>query len=96
MARHKRVQLDAAGYEPGDPAVAVLGREEERPARVHGPQRPKPPLGANGIRGTILARLEELKPLVEEYGRLEAADKALEAVLSPPPAKPKQKRRKRR
>lgn len=65
----------------GDPAQHVLGRPEERPARVHAPQPPKPTIrrvDQTTIQRDIQKRLRELGPLAEEAALLEQAIKALE------------------
>ena len=52
---------------PGDPASHVIGKKEEKPAKVHAPQKPKPTKTARGMLADIELRLQELEPLVEEY-----------------------------
>jgi hypothetical protein len=47
-------------------------------------------------RKEIQARLKELRPLVDEYHRLEAAERALSGVESKPAAAPTPPRRRRR
>ena len=47
-------------------------------------------------RKEIQARLKELKPLVEEYERLEAAERALSGVDTTPGRLPRHRRRRRR
>lgn len=47
-----------------------------------GPQETAP-LTVEALRATINARLEELRPLVEEYNKLENAHDALEAAEAP-------------
>jgi hypothetical protein len=66
-------------FKPGDPANHVLGKPDEKPAKVHGQQRPKPPRRPTAvtIHRSIKRRMDELKPVVEEYRRLDAAYNAL-------------------
>jgi hypothetical protein len=54
-------------YLPGDPASHVLGRPEEKPAKRHAPQPPKPNKTARGILADVELRIQELEPLLEEY-----------------------------
>lgn len=64
----------------GDPAQIVLGRSEEKPARRHGRQKPKPPLTARGILELVKYRKDQLEPVVEEYKELLEAKKALKGI----------------
>lgn len=66
-----------ADFIPGDPAVHVIGRADEKPARRHGRQKPKPVLGEKAIKGLIQARMSELETVVTEYKELERTDKIL-------------------
>jgi hypothetical protein len=63
----------------GDPAVRMLGRTEEQPARHHSPQRAKPWSEAR-LRTEVRERMAELRPLVREHDRLQKAIRALEKV----------------
>lgn len=67
---------------PGDPAKYVVGRKEEKPARRHGRQKPKPKaaplLFEERLLRDIRKRKEELKPVLDEVPQLMAALKALE------------------
>lgn len=71
-------------FYPGDPANHVIGKREERPAKRHGRQKPKPvatPLSfEERLLRDIRLRMEELKPLIQEVPRLEQALKALKSV----------------
>jgi hypothetical protein len=80
MRRKVKIKVDDSDIVKGDPASNVLGPEEEQSARVHAEQPPKPTKTAKIFLVEIRHRMEELKPLVEEYPRLEAADKALRKI----------------
>ena len=69
----------APDYMPGDPALHIVGKNDEQPARRHAPQPPKPIKTARGIAADIEYRMQELKPLLEEYAMLEK----LIAILKP-------------
>jgi hypothetical protein len=71
---------DLSDFYKGDPAKHVLGRSEEKPARIHGRQKPKPPRTGKVILADILYRMEELKPVVAEYKELLEAQKALKGI----------------
>lgn len=79
MRRKKKVDLDGDVVR-GDPASNVLGREEEQSARVHAEQAPKPPKTLKIHLTEIRHRMSEIKPLVEEVPRLEAAHEALKKI----------------
>lgn len=68
----------------GDPAHHVLGKPEEKPARRHAPQKPKPkaqPLQfEERLLRDIRARKERIAPRLKEIVRLEAAEKALKEI----------------
>jgi hypothetical protein len=64
---------------PGDPANIVLGKPEEQPARVHRPLPPTPRTEKH-ILADIRLRMQELKPLVDEYPALEEAAKVLKGI----------------
>lgn len=66
-------------YVPGDPANIVLGKPDEQSARVHKPLPPVPRT-AKHILADIRLRMQELKPLVEEYPALVEADKVLKGI----------------
>jgi hypothetical protein len=74
-------------YLPGDPANHVLGKPEEKPAKRHAKQKPKPTKTARGIAADIKLRMQEIEPLVKEYEILKEVDAALNAP--PPKAKVK-------
>jgi len=64
----------------GDPVRHVIGRAEEKPARIHGRQKPKPRLTGRGILALIEFRKQELEPVVAEYKELLEAQKALKGI----------------
>lgn len=76
----KRVDLSAAEVLKGDPALHIVGKEEKS-ARKHAPlpNNPQKAVVAKEpqIKRMINARLDELKPLVEEYNELVRVDKIL-------------------
>jgi hypothetical protein len=57
-------------FVPGDPASHVLGKPEEKPAKKHAPQKPKPIKTARGILADIEHRMQEIEPLLKEYAVL--------------------------
>ena len=74
---------------PGDPARHILGREEEKPARRHRPQPPKPTPTANAIRASVQLRIEELDVGRLRVRELEVASGAVpEAPAVGDPAEP--------
>lgn len=64
----------------GNPEHIVLGKPEEKPARVHAPQKRKPPRTTKGIIADIKLRKQILEPAVSEYSKLEAAIKVLKNI----------------
>jgi hypothetical protein len=82
--RHKGLKMHEGEFFPGDPANHVMGRPEEQSAPVHGPMPPKPetnaPISIAELKRQINGRIAELKPLVAEAARLEAASKALKKI----------------
>lgn len=66
---------------PGDPALHVVGKREEKSARRH---RDLPPAHYKKTAKTILAdiklRRQELEPATLEYARLLRADEALKGI----------------
>jgi hypothetical protein len=70
-----------ADYVPGDPAVRVLGKPDEQPARVHRPLPRKPKLiTAATVQYDIQQRMDQLRPVVDEVARLERALEVLEGI----------------
>lgn len=67
-------------FAPGDPANIVLGRPDEKPARRHAPQKPKPIKGEKGILVDIRHRMSILEPLVKEHKKLTEANKVLKGI----------------
>lgn len=65
--------MDTLDFVKGDPAVKVLGKPDEKPARVHAPQKPKPGPTARSILASIKLRRQELEPVVKEARDLEDA-----------------------
>ena len=65
-----RPDIPGDDFVPGDPAKHVLGKPEEKPARVHAPQPPKPGPTANTIHADVKLRLAELQGVPEEYALL--------------------------
>jgi 5,10-methenyltetrahydromethanopterin hydrogenase len=74
----QRVELQTEVIK-GDPATIVLGKPEEKPARIHR-ERPKPHRTAIHILADIRLRMQELKPFVDEYPALEEADRVLRGI----------------
>ena len=74
----------AGEFMGGDPARHVIGKGDEKPARRHGKQKPKPktqPLQfEERLLRDIRARKERLAPRLKELERLEAAEKALKEI----------------
>jgi hypothetical protein len=64
----------------GNPEHIVLGKPEERPARVHRRQKPKPPRTTKGILADIKLRKQMLEPVVAEARQLEQAIKVLKNI----------------
>lgn len=67
-------------YVPGDPARRVLGKPEEKPARVHRPQPPKPAPTAKVILADIRLRKQLLEDVLKEYDTLRQALVALKGI----------------
>lgn len=69
----------------GDPARHVVGKPEEKPARVHAPQKPKPKAQPLQFEARLLrdirVRKEQIAPRLKEIERLEAAEKALKEIM---------------
>lgn len=66
-------------YMPGDPALRLIGRDE-KPARKHARQAPKPVLGEKAIKGLMQTRMVELEDAVNEYKELTRIDEILSRV----------------
>lgn len=64
----------------GNPEHIVLGKPDEKPARVHAPQKKKPPRTTKGILADIKLRKQILEPRVMEYQKLEQAAKVLKDI----------------
>jgi hypothetical protein len=65
----------------GNPEYHVLGKPEEKPARVHAPLPPrKPPVTLKTIRASVKFRMQELEPFVGEFKRLEEANNRLSKI----------------
>lgn len=68
----------------GDPASHVINAREEKPARVHAPQPPKPPAPRTKtirqVQREIAGRIDELSPVVAEFAKLEKAAEALKDI----------------
>ena len=64
----------------GNPEHIVLGKPEEKPARVHGRQKRKPPRTERGILADIKLRKQILEPAVAEARQLEQAIKVLKNI----------------
>jgi hypothetical protein len=75
------MSLDFMG---GDPAHHVIGKAEEKPARVHAPQKPKPKAQPLQFEARLLrdirVRKEQITPRLKEIEQLEAAEKALKEI----------------
>lgn len=69
---------------PGDPALHVMGRSEEKPARRHAPQKPKPKVTPLTFEERLLRDIRKrkavLEPMIKEIPQLEKALAALEAL----------------
>jgi hypothetical protein len=65
----------------GNPEHILLGKPEEKPARVHAPlpKRQRKP-SEKSILADIKLRRQELESAAKEYMKLEAASKALENI----------------
>ena len=74
----------SADFYPGDPANHVMGRSEEKPARRHAPQKPKPKAAPLNFEERLLRDIRRrkavLEPMIKEIPRLEKALKALEEL----------------
>lgn len=68
-----------ADFIRGNPEHVVLGKPEEKPARRHGRQKPRP-VTETTIKTDIMFRMALLKPMVDEYRLLKRADEALEGI----------------
>lgn len=68
----------------GDPANHVVGKQEEKPARRHGRQKPKPkaqPLQfEERLVRDIRERMASIAPQIKEIPKLEEAEKALKEI----------------
>lgn len=73
-------QTERLDFVGGDPAKHVLGKSDEQSARVHAPQRPKPPRTYKAILADIRLRMQELRPAVDELPALEEAAKVLKGI----------------
>lgn len=69
--------MDDEDFIRGNPEHVVLGRPDEKPAKKHSRQKPKP-ITLVTIRESIRARMEFLKPIRDEFEALERAIRALE------------------
>jgi hypothetical protein len=68
-------------YMPGDPALRIVGKPGEKPARKHRALPPKQRhISAKTILADIKLRRQNLEPLVEEYKLLLRADEALKDI----------------
>lgn len=64
----------------GDPALHIVG-QEEKPARKHAPLPPRPtPLNIETIIFDVELRMDEIRPLVDEYNELESVLKKLRQI----------------
>jgi hypothetical protein len=71
----------------GDPAHHVIGKPEEKPARRHASQKPKPKAAPLQFEDRLLRdirrRKEALAPFVQELPRLERAQEILKGLKKP-------------
>jgi hypothetical protein len=71
-------------FNGGDPANHVAGRPDEKPARRHGRQKPKPkaqPLQfEDRLLRDIRQRLATIAPQIKEIPKLEEAEKVLAGI----------------
>lgn len=78
------IRIDDDDIYRGDPADHVLGRSEEKAARVHAVQPPKPRHSRTKkitqIRRDIVGRIDEISPAVAEYELLLEAAEALKEI----------------
>jgi hypothetical protein len=74
----------AGEFKGGDPAHHIVGKSDEKPARRHGRQKPKPktqPLQfEERLLRDIRVRMERIAPRLKEIERLEKAEKALKEL----------------
>lgn len=65
----------------GDPAHHVIGKPEEKPARRHASQKPKPKAAPLQFEDRLLRdirrRKEDIAPLIQEIPKLEQAQEIL-------------------
>lgn len=80
---HGEVKM-TADFMGGDPAHHVIGKPEEKPARRHAPQKPKPktqPLQfEERLLRDIRARKDRIAPRLKEIAMLEEAEKVLNEI----------------
>lgn len=73
-----------ADFMGGDPAHHVLGKPDEKPARRHAPQKPKPKARPMQFEERLLSnirkRMQQIAPVLEEVARLEKAEQALKEI----------------
>lgn len=71
-------------FMPGDPASHVIGKPEEKPARRHGRQKPKPKARPLQFEERLLRDIQErmarLAPILDEVPRLEQALENLKGI----------------
>jgi hypothetical protein len=76
----RRISL-ASDVVKGDPA-SIVGGKTEQPARVHRPLPAKPRVvNMATIRFDVQARMDELRPMVEEYNKLLKAEKLIAKII---------------
>lgn len=78
----RRLDLSDTPTYRGDPALRLVGRDE-KPARTHAPQPPKPPaqpITFARLCADVTHRLAVLEPFANEYARLLEIHNRLEAI----------------
>ena len=70
-------------YNPGDPALHIVGKPDEQPAKKHGKQKPKPTKTARGIAADIEHRIQVLEPQLDALVKEMAMLQQLRFILNP-------------
>lgn len=82
----------AVDYLPGDPAQHIFGKPEEKPARKHAPQPPKPSKTARSIGADIKLRIQEIDPIIDSLIKERDMLGKLDLILNQPKPKPRAKK----
>ena len=70
-------------FNPGDPFLYVGGKPEEKTAKKHGKQPPKPTKTARGIAADIEHRIQVLEPQLDALTKEMAMLQQLRFILNP-------------